>query len=214
MGHPIWPLFDLRIRTDRLELRLPTDDDCVRFAQLAAAGVHDPGEQPFRVPWTEAPSPRLERSSLQHWWRSRAEWTPERWCFTGAVFVDGEPAGMQDLIGVNFGVLRSVETGSWLGRAFQGRGLGKEMRAAVLHLAFEGLGALEAHSGAWADNARSLAVSRALGYQPNGERVDLRRDQPVRHLHLRLDRAGWENRPRPAVHVEGLEQCLPLFGVG
>ena len=31
MGHP-WPLFDLRLRTPRLELRLPTDDDLLALA--------------------------------------------------------------------------------------------------------------------------------------------------------------------------------------
>ena len=71
--------------------------------------------------------------------------------------------------GHNFASLRSVETGSWLGRAFQGQGLGKEMRQAILHLAFEGLGAEEAHSGAFHDNAPSLATSRSVGYAENGE---------------------------------------------
>ena len=34
MGHPFWPLFDLRVRTPTLELRLPTDDDLVAIARL------------------------------------------------------------------------------------------------------------------------------------------------------------------------------------
>ena len=37
--------------------------------------------------------------------------------------------------------MRTVGTGSWLGRPYQGRGIGKEMRGAVLALAFDGLGA-------------------------------------------------------------------------
>jgi len=27
MAHPLWPLFDLRLRSERVELRLPTDAD-------------------------------------------------------------------------------------------------------------------------------------------------------------------------------------------
>jgi hypothetical protein len=27
MGHPLWPIYDLRLRTDRLELRLPNEDE-------------------------------------------------------------------------------------------------------------------------------------------------------------------------------------------
>ena len=32
-GHP-WPLFDLRLRTPRLELRLPTDDDLLELVGI------------------------------------------------------------------------------------------------------------------------------------------------------------------------------------
>jgi hypothetical protein len=43
MAHPYWPLWDLVVRTPTVELRMPTDDDLVRLAQLAGAGIHDPG---------------------------------------------------------------------------------------------------------------------------------------------------------------------------
>ena len=61
-----------------------------------------------------------------------------------------------------------MDTGSWLGRRFQGRGLGKEMRAAVLGFAFDGLGAEVAETSAFLDNLPSNGVSRALGYEENG----------------------------------------------
>ena len=96
-------------------------------------------------------------------------WSADKWTFTGAAFVDGEPIGIQDMAAEHFRAVRSVESGSWLGRAHQGRGLGREMREAMLHLAFEGLGAEEALSGAFEDNAASLATSRAIGYEENGE---------------------------------------------
>jgi hypothetical protein len=60
----------------------------------------------------------------------------------------------------DFSLLRSVGTGSWLGTEYQGQGIGKEMRSAVLHLAFAGLGAQIARSGAYFDNEASLRVSR------------------------------------------------------
>jgi RimJ/RimL family protein N-acetyltransferase len=213
MAHPYWPLFDLRIRTPRLELRLPTDDDLVALASLASQGVHDPDTMPFTIPWTDQPSPELERSALQWWWRQRAEWTPQRWSYAAAVFVDGEPVGIQDLAGADFNNLRSVSTGSWLGRRFQGQGIGKEMRAAVLHLAFEGLGAVEAYSGAWHDNVASRAVSARLGYFDNGERIEARRGQPDRIVHFRLDRETWRRHRRSDIAIEHLDACLPLFGV-
>ncbi|CAN5120198.1 GNAT family protein [soil metagenome] len=208
----LWPLFGLRVRTPRLELRLPGDDDLAALAELAAAGVHPPETMPFLVAWTDRPSPELERGMLQYHWRSRANWTPGEWTLDLAVLVDDGHVGMQGISATDFAVTRSVGTGSWLGRAHQGRGLGTEMRAAVLHLAFAGLGALEARSGAFVDNAASLAVSRRLGYHLDGRSVHARRGQRAIERRLVLTRADWEASSRPAVTVEGLERCLELFG--
>ena len=141
----------------------------------------------------------------------RATWSPEKWTFTGAVFVDGELVGMQDLEATQFAAVRSVETGSWLGQAHQGRGLGREMREAVLHLAFEGLGAREALSGAFDDNVASLATSRAVGYEENGEARAPRGDDAGRTIRFRLSRERWEQRRRDDIEIVGLEDCLDLF---
>ena len=75
---------------------------------------------------------------------------------------------MQALHARGFATQRTVDTGSWLGQDFQGRGFGKEMRAALLALAFDGLGARVAETEAFLDNAASNAVSRSLGYEENG----------------------------------------------
>src|SRR5277367_2832909 len=109
MAHPYWPLFDLRVITPRLQLRLPTDDDLLDLiAIINDQGIHDPATMPFTHPWTDEPSPNRERSSLQWWWRSRAEWKPERWAYCGAVFVDGQVVGVQDVMATDFAVLRTV----------------------------------------------------------------------------------------------------------
>ncbi len=213
MDNPHWPLFGLRVRTPRLELRLPTDEDMVALIAAIDDGIHDPSTMPFLHPFTDTPVPRRRRDSLQHWWRARAEWRPDHWNFTGAVVVGGRPVGCQDLLADDFGRLRSVRTGSWLARTHQGRGLGKEMRAAILHLAFAGLGAEEALSGAFWDNAASLGTSRSLGYEDNGEQRALRRDVPDRTIGLRLTRDRWSARQRQDIEIEGLGPCLELFGV-
>jgi RimJ/RimL family protein N-acetyltransferase len=167
---------------------------------------------PFTIPWTDTPPPRRHRESLKFWWSARANWSPESWNFTGAVWVDGAPVGAQGLGARNFARLRTVETGSWLGRQHQGQGLGKEMRAAILHLAFEGLGAIEAMSGAFHDNRASLGTSKSLGYTENGDRLMLRRDRPDRIIDLKLDRAAWASRRRDDIEIEGLDACLEMFG--
>ena len=213
MTHPYWPLFDLRIRTPRLEIRLPTDEELVALVAVADEGIHDPSTMPFAIAWTDRPSPQRQRESLQWYWGRRAGWRPEDWSLTGGVFVDGRPVGVQDLSAKEFGRLGSVSTGSWLSRVWQGQGLGKEMRAAVLHLAFAGLGAHEALSGAFFDNAASMATSRSLGYVENGEHRQLRRGRPDRMLDLRLDRSVWARTRRTDIEIEGLDGCLEMFGV-
>jgi RimJ/RimL family protein N-acetyltransferase len=210
-GHAFWPLFDLVVRTPRLEIRLPREEEFGALLAVIAGGVHDPATMPFTTPFTDRPSPARERESAQWWWRQRAEWAPEKWNLTGAVFVEGEVVGVQDIYAEHFATLRSVHTGSWLGLAHQGQGLGKEMRQAILHLAFAGLGALEAHSGAFFDNAPSLATSRSVGYQPNGEALAPRRDGAARMINVRIDRATWRERQRDDIELVGLEECLDMF---
>ncbi len=166
-------------------------------------------------PWSrraEVPSPHQERNTLQHFWTNRASWTPDSWHCPFVVLAEGQAVGVQGLLADDFATLRTVRTTSWLGRAYQGRGLGAEMRAAVLHLAFAGLGAVRAESGAWHDNAASLAVSRKLGYQENGDELRVRGEDPDREIRLVLAREAWEQHRRPDIDLVGLDPCLAYFG--
>ena len=194
--NPYWPLFDLEVRTPRLTLRLPTPSDLIELAALAADGVHDPERMPFFVPWTDGTSEDRARSTLQHHWSTWASWKPTAWACEFVTLVDGVVVGMQALTAVEFGVLGEVHTGSWIGKAHHGRGIGTEMRAAVLHLAFEGLSAVTATSGAFEDNHASYAVSQKLGV-PTG------RDQSARRAR-RSDR-----RPPVAARPSGLDLGSP-----
>ena len=214
MDATIWPFAALRITTPVLELRYPDDDDLCALAHLAAAGIHDPAAMPFYVPWTRADAPELKRGLLQFGWRRRASLAPDDWSLPFVVCVDGEPVGVQDVFARQFAARRVVETGSWLGRRAQGRGIGTEMRAAVLHLAFDGLGADEAVSGSFTDNPASAAVSRHNGYVGNGEEVVDREGEAARLQHWVLTRAAWTARRRGDITVEGLDACRPLLTGG
>ena len=206
-----WPLFDLVVRTHRLELRLPREDEFANLIALADHGVHDPETMPFFVPWTDLEPVRRARETAQWLWGHRANWSPDKWTLTMAVFVEGQPVGVQDVAAEHFGAVRSVETGSWLGLAHQGQGLGREMREAILHLAFAGLGAEEALSGAFEDNVASLATSRSVGYEENGEARGPRRDGSARTVRFRIGRDTWEGRRRDDIEIIGLEGCLDMF---
>ena len=133
-----WPLFDLVVRTPRLELRLLREAELDDFVELIDGGIHDPATMPFFFPWTDTEPEQRAREAAQWTWRHRANWSPDNWTLTNGVFVSGKVVGVQDLEAEHFRAVRSVETGSWLGRAHQGQGLGREMREAVLHLAFAG----------------------------------------------------------------------------
>src|SRR4051794_31936049 len=140
----MWPPFGVRVRTPRLELRAIGPDLAFAVADLAAGGIHDPATMPFNVPWTAAEPPAQHRTTMRHFFETWAQFGPADWRLPMAVFEDGTLVGVQDLQGRDFPVLGQFVTGSWLGRAFQGRGVGREMRTAVLHLGFAGLGATRA----------------------------------------------------------------------
>ena len=211
-AHP-WPLFDLRLRTPNLELRLPTDDDLLELVRAARAGIVDNDRPVFLVPWHRLPSPAFERQFLLHSWTGRARWDPRNWSITFAVLEGGRPIGMQEVIGREYPVRRTTMSGSWLGRDFQGRGLGTEARAAILALAFDGLGALAAESGYLDGNAVSARVSEKLGYRESGDEIYAIEGKRVREIKVRCAPETW-NRDLVPVTIEGLEPCLKLFGVG
>jgi RimJ/RimL family protein N-acetyltransferase len=213
MGHPLWPLFDLRIRVADLELRLPTDDDLVELAAVAKAGIHSADEMPFAVPWTDAPSPQFERGFVQYHWSTRASWQPSNWTLEFGVAKRGSLVGTQGVGARDFATLRTVNTGSWLGQAFQRQGIGRLMRQAVLGLAFDHLGAEVAMSSAFLDNVASSRVSEAIGYERNGVDLVAPRGSPREMRRYRLTKERWHARPRPEIRIDGLEACLDLLGV-
>ena len=207
-----WPLFRLRLRTERLVLRLPTDEDLVELLAVAKAGIHPPEEMPFGVAWTRRDGAAFDRGYLQHYWGTRAMFSPEDWTLNLMVEADGRPIGAQSIRATRFAIHRTVDTGSWLGQTFQGRGFGKEMRAAVLGFAFDGLGAAVAETSAFLDNGPSNGVSRALGYEENGFGSLAPEGIARVTQQFRMTAEGWRSRPRPALEIEGLDGIRELFG--
>lgn len=215
MGHPYWPLFDLEVRTPRVTLRYVDDVLGCELAALAARGIHDPATMPFGMPWTRAESPELERRAFQFWWRCRVDTSPTSWNINLAVIVDGTVVGATGLMAAEFSRLRQFETGSWLGREFQGRGIGTEMRLASLTLGFVGFDAELALTGAWHDNGPSLGVTRRLGYQEQGWRRALRDDDhPDRLLGFAMPRSHFEERlRRDDIELIGVERVRDLLEI-
>lgn len=209
-----FPLLRLRLSTPRLELRLPSPEELAALADLAAEGIHDAEVMPFLVPWTDRPPAEVARGVIQHHWSQLGGWQPQDWSLSLTVLHAGVVVGVQSISARDLAITRQVSTGSWLGRRHQGQGIGTEMRAAVLHLAFVGLNAQEALSNAFKDNHASHGVSRKLGYQPNGIDRRVIRGAMVTDQRLCLTRAAWDRHRTVPVTVEGLEPCLHLLGLG
>ncbi|MEU7897015.1 GNAT family protein [Nonomuraea sp. NPDC049152] len=205
------PLFDLSIRTPRLELRLPSIAELDSLGDRAAEGVHEAGFMPFFVPWTDASPDERARATIRYQFHTWSAWTPESWACEFAVFLDGEAIGIQGVTGKDFAITREVQTGSWIGQRFQGKGIGTEMRRAALHFAFDGLGARYARTEAFEDNPASLGVTRKLGYREDGIEIHNRQGKPAVTRRFRLSRDDWT--PAADVSIHGLEPCLPLFGI-
>jgi RimJ/RimL family protein N-acetyltransferase len=205
-------LYGLALRTPQLELRLGTHEELLELGRLAEHGVHPPDEMPFSVPWTDGiGKPGFIDGFVAFHEGSLAEWSPEKWSLNLLVWAGSTLVGTQGIGAERFADERSVATGSWLGKAHQRRGIGTEMRAAVLELAFRGLGAETAVSAWLEGNEASRRVSEKLGYRVGGVRTERPRGEPVVAHQVELRRADWRC-PVP-VRLEGLEGCLPLFGV-
>jgi RimJ/RimL family protein N-acetyltransferase len=167
---------------------------------------------PFAVAWTD----RIGASDFLEGFLTFHEdaltaWSPDDWMLNLLVWEHGTLVGTQGFLAKEFATRRCVHSGSWIGRAHQRRGIGTEMRAAMLELAFRGLGATEAESSWLEGNDGSRRVSEKLGYVDAGLGEQRPRGAPVVEHKVAIRREAWLS-PVP-VTIVGLAPCLPLFGL-
>jgi len=207
-----WPMFDIRLTTPDLELRHLTEVD---LPWLAGLTPEDAEQDPSLTSYDGLQADRNVGVGVhQEYWRTLGSWRPESWALRFGVFRDGELLGQQVLEGDDFATLRTVDSSSFLAEPVRGLGFGKQMRAAVLALAFEALGAEFAITSAWSDNHASLGVSRALGYVDNGVTAHRSGETAREMTHLRLTRERWSGSGwADQVEVSGVEDCLVFLGL-
>lgn len=150
---------------------------------------------------------------MQGYWRALGLWSPGSWMLPFVVRHDGEVIGVQWLEGPNYLTDHTADTSSWLVSAERGRGFGRQMRAAVLALAFGPLRAEAAISSAVMANVASLGVSRSLGYRDTHTSLLAHSGETLQHV--RLDRADWlAGAAAHTTAVESVDAALPFFGLG
>ena len=212
MTYRYWPLFGLRLASPDLALRPMTEADLAAIADLLPDDLEqDPAATAYGVAGA-----RVGRGIVSHqsYWKAYGTWRPDSWRLNFVVRAAGQIVGVQELEGNDFLTLRTVDTSSFLVPAVRGRGYGKQMRGAVLALAFGPLQAQAAITSAWHDNHASLGVSRALGYRPNGESLHARGTRVDVMKHMRLLRTDWlASGIGEHVLISGFEACRPLFGL-
>lgn len=204
----------LRLRTPRLELRVARQDSLAEAYDAAMAGIHPPEEMPFGIAWTDGLGDPVRRQEFfDYHLEARAAIGPEHWHLLFCVLEAGRPVGVQGMEAEDFPAQRRVSTGSWLTASVQGRGLGTEMRAAVLELAFGHLGARVAESGAIDGNVASRRVSDKLGYREVGRSTVAPRGVEVGHANLELTPDEWRSARTIPVEVDGVTpELLGLLG--
>ena len=89
-----------------------------------------------------------------------------------------------------------AELGYWLRRDCWGRGLGREMVAAMVDYGFENMGLTGQIAAARPDNQRSIQLLEAVGFRSIGERVYIRPplDGALSGPHWYLTRQDWHQK--------------------
>jgi RimJ/RimL family protein N-acetyltransferase len=210
LGDAVWPLHGIRLGTRDLVLRVMTEADLPTLWELLPDDLE---LNPHATTYAGLDLRANRRAVLaQGYWRSLGMWSPDDWALPFVVSAGAHVVGMQWLEGPDWRVDRTVDSSSWLVPAARGRGLGTQMRAAVLALAFGRLGARAAISSAVVDNVASLGVSRALCYCDTHTSVLEHSGEQLQHV--RLERQAWEASGRATdVHIDGTDPALPLFGI-
>lgn len=211
--HVYAPL-NLKVITPRLELHGATDDLLAQLLPFVRAGIANEPPYPFDDPMSlYEDNPSREQKWLQAIWRGRGTVRPDAWRLYFVVMHHGQAVGMQDLIGTDFDRFQTVKSFSWLAPSARHLGLGREMRAAILHLAFAGFGAVEATSDAFVDNVASNRISELLGYCPDGRDWATRRGEAAMLHRWRLTRNDWARQGRSDIELIGVEACKPVLHI-
>jgi len=208
-----WPLFDLCITTPDLVLRPMREADLGTVSDLLPTDLElDPAATRYEIS-----DEHRGRGIITHqgYWKAYGTWQPSAWRLGFVVLSGSDVVGFQELEGNDFPLLRTVDTSSFLISSVRGRGFGKQMRRAVLALAFGPMEAAAAITSAWHDNHASLGVSRSLGYRPNGETLHAREDDSADVMvHLRLPRSDWlAGDLAKNIEISGFDPCRFLFGL-
>ena len=205
----------LQITAGVVTLRAVPWADLESYARLVSDGLFAPGEVPTIGPWYDpddlvTSGRRLVGYHLSRW----ANLTSNDWALDFGIYVDQVLIGRQVMETEEFLRTGAVTTGSFLTPKERGHGYGKQARAAILHLAFDVLGAQLATTAALPNNGASRGVSIALGYSEVGLKTVMNGGRPYEVERFRLERDRWEKSDLPwPVATVGADPLKRLLGI-
>jgi hypothetical protein len=96
------PLYGLRIRSARLELRMAAPDELPGLGAAAAAGIHRQNERPYLarpggISWVLLPPEERARAVVLQQFPAIGNWKPSDWLLPLGVFLDGKSIGVQNV---------------------------------------------------------------------------------------------------------------------
>ncbi|WP_375384025.1 GNAT family N-acetyltransferase [uncultured Microbacterium sp.] len=207
----LWPPFGLRLSCGPIELSAIRDSDLLELVD-AAADIHPDSLRPFPENWAGLPADARAATLARKYWAQRSSFSPNDWQLSLVVRLDGQIVGVQGAEAKAFPALRTPDTYSWLARGVQGRGVGTLMRQIICSFLFDELGATAVTSGAYDDNPASIAVSKKVGYVPNGRRLELRDGVAAAHTKFILHPSNFVRPPLP-VEIHGADQFRAYLGL-
>ncbi len=198
-------LYEITIKTPKLELRLPNSSDAEELAQVLTNGIQKENEPHFMEENLYGKSVEDNTKWLREFiGKSIKEWNKEDWHIPFAVFYKGKVIGLVTMFSHNFPITQGYGISYWIGLQYQGHGLGTEAFQALLFFGFVGLGAQEAYAGAYSDNIPSLHLMEKLGFVFNGEYWMARQGKAIKDRRMRLPKENWIKPTN--INIGGLEQ--------
>ena len=212
------PLYGLRLRTDRLELRWPDEEELVALGRLARDRVCT---SPERCPsWCRGPID-IGRAGLRGRVRRittsvvRDSWQPHELAARAGRLGRGRADRRAGASSDTSSRPRGELSHGLLARAEPSRasGYGTEMRAAILELAFHGLGASGgALHGARRRPTRRCGSRRSWATSRTREAwIEVRGERRLDRS-MRLTRDRWIDQERISVRISGLEPASRYLG--
>lgn len=200
------------IHTPRLTLQ-PADEQCAALLANAVIeqGIHDPLHMPFDPPWTDLPEVARAQKTFRNAMNRDRDQLTFAIRYRNAPNIPIGEVSIRGIDGKEWGH-DSVETGSWLLRPEHGKGVGTEVRQAMLALIFDGMGKDYALTASFDNNPASIAVTQKLGYtrlesefvNNRGERREVLKFELHRDNWTRVDGISWTGL-EPALNYLGLD---------